>query len=175
MQSEYEEHDTAMTQKNEYRTYVDSPLGRILLTSDGEALTGLWFDDAEPAGGEEAQLPVFEEAKRWLKIYFSGREPDFTPEVRFITDSEFRRTVWERLRSIPYGQTVTYGEIAAEIAAQRGIAKMSAQAVGGAVGSNPVSLIVPCHRVIGAGGRLVGYGGGLWRKEKLLELENPTI
>ena len=163
----------------EYTAFADSPLGMIRMTSDGEALTGLWFEKepAEESGGGEkavregAELPVFAQTRRWLAIYFSGREPDFTPPVRFGESSAFRRAVWERLRSIPYGQTVTYGEIAEEIAAQRGIAKMSAQAVGGAVGNNPVSLIVPCHRVVGAGGRLVGYGGGLWRKEWLLESE----
>lgn len=161
----------------EYIYYYESPLGRITLSSDGEALTGLWFDtqlhgkEMFPLNREERELPVFDLAKKWLTVYFDGKEPDFTPPLSPQGSTPFRRAVWEILLTIPYGQTMTYGEIAERIAAQRGIPRMSAQAVGGAVGHNPVSLIVPCHRVIGSDGSLTGYGGGLPLKEKLLTLE----
>ena len=155
-----------------YRQYCASPLGGIVLTSDGEALTGLWFDGqarcGEPAG-EAANLPVFDQAARWLEIYFSGRAPDFTPPLR-QTGTPFQRRVWNSLLPIPFGRTTTYGALAAALTAQ-GMGRASARAVGGAVGRNPIALIVPCHRVIGAGGRLTGYAGGLDRKAWLLRLE----
>ncbi len=160
--------------------HYDSPFGGMTAASDGTALTGLWFDGQKyfaaglDANHEEKQLPVFEETGRWLDIYFSGREPDFTPQLSMNT-TPFRRAVWEILLTIPYGQTMTYGEIAAEIAKQRGLSRMSAQAVGGAVGHNPISLIIPCHRVIGADGSLTGYAGGLDKKAKLLALEKGAI
>ena len=158
----------------EFTCSVPSPLGEITLCSDGAALTGLYFDAGDrfpPALFPEcADLPVFREAEKWLAVYFSGRDPGFTPALRLI-GTPFRRRVWELLLTIPYGRTATYGEIAREIARERGIPVMAAQAVGGAVGANPVSLIVPCHRVIGSGGKLTGYGGGLWRKTALLEAE----
>lgn len=162
-----------------YKEQYESPLGRIVLTSDGEALTGLWFEGQEHCpeapGGENANTPaVFEQAKAWLDIYFAGEIPSFTPAVH-LEGTPFRMAVWEILTAIPYGETMTYGEIAAMLARQRGIRKMSAQAAGGAVGHNPVSLIVPCHRVIGANGALVGYGGGLDRKAWLLRLEQETV
>ena len=153
-----------------------SPLGIIVLESDGEALTGLWFDGQRYAGTAlretvaDAALPVFEETAAWLDVYFGGRAPDFTPSLR-LDGTPFQQGVWKILRAIPYGQTVSYGEIALRIARQTGREKMSAQAVGGAVGRNPVSLIVPCHRVIGADGRLTGYAGGVDRKAWLLRLE----
>lgn len=153
-----------------------SPLGGITLTGDGEALTGLWFDGQKyhaggpEAGCAEAALPVFELADRWLDLYFSGRAPDFTPPLS-VKGTEFRRAVWAVLLSVPFGRTTTYGEIASRIARQRGVDRMSAQAVGGAVARNPVSLIIPCHRVIGADGGLTGYAGGLDKKARLLELE----
>ena len=153
-----------------------SPLGVITLTGDGKALTGLWFESASSAGGTPAKpytekdLPVFDQTDRWLDIYFSGKEPGFTPALS-VQGTAFRKTVWNILLTIPYGQTMSYGEIASLIASQRGIARMSAQAVGGAVGHNPISLIIPCHRVIGSDGSLVGYAGGLDRKLKLLKLE----
>ena len=153
-----------------------SPLGNILLSSDGESLTGLWFEDQKDcpplpgAGSAKGNPPVFERAARWLDRYFSGREPDFTPPLR-MTGTEFQREVWGLLLQIPYGVVTTYGELAHEIAARRGISRMAAQAVGGAVGHNPISIIVPCHRVVGANGSLIGYGGGLDRKAKLLKLE----
>ncbi len=156
----------------EYTWHILSPLGGITLAGDGEALTGLWFDGQKhfpstftPAR-ESKRLPVFAETERWLDIYFSGKDPGFTPQL-CLRGTAFQRTVWDILRSIPYGSTVTYGEIARRITA----ARMSAQAVGGAVGRNPVSLIVPCHRVVGADGRLTGYAGGIERKRFLLQME----
>ena len=161
----------------EYLHYTMTPLGRVLLSSDGNALTGLWFEDQKYFGatlsgnGEEKELPVFRQAEKWLAVYFSGKDPGFTPPLA-PKGTPFRTAVWEILRTIPFGQTRTYSEIAAVLAEQRGIKSMSAQAVGGAVGHNPVSLIIPCHRVLGAGGSLTGYAGGLDRKAKLLALES---
>lgn len=161
----------------EYVHHYVSPLGGITAASDGSALTGLWFDgqkyfaDTLSDKYEEKNLPVFEQTDRWLDIYFSGKAPDFTPPL-LIKTTEFRRAVWEILMTIPFGQTMTYGEISEKISSQRGIAKMSAQAVGGAVGHNSISLIIPCHRVVGKNGSLTGYAGGIDKKQKLLELEN---
>ena len=160
----------------DYIYRYSSPLGRITIGSDGSAVIGLWFEgqahyaDVLSPEHEEKALPVFEQAARWLDIYFSGIEPDFTPPL-LLRGTAFRREVWELLLTIPYGQTVTYGELAGQTAKRRGIIKMSAQAIGGAVGRNPVSLIVPCHRVVGAGGALTGYAAGLERKSALLSLE----
>ncbi|MBR3506229.1 MAG: methylated-DNA--[Lentisphaeria bacterium] len=157
-----------------------SPLGGITIASDGAALVGLWFDDQRFFAAslspeqEEKNLPVFEQADRWLDLYFGGRDPGFTPPVRLRT-TEFRQAVCTIMLTIPYGRTMTYGKIAEFFARQKGVRRMSAQAVGGAVGHNPVSLIVPCHRVIGAGGALVGYGGGLERKAALLALEHADL
>lgn len=123
---------------------------------------------------EEKNLAVFDQTKRWLDLYFSGREPGFTPALN-PAGSAFRRAVWEILLKIPYGKTTTYGQIAREIAAARGLAKMSAQAVGGAVGHNEISIIIPCHRVIGTHGNLTGYAGGIDRKIKLLQLEGVDM
>ena len=160
----------------EYTDHYISPLGGITMASDGEKLTGLWFDgqkyfaDTLAEEHEERKLPVLDQTGRWLDIYFSGKEPDFTPPLSLKANG-FRREVWETLLTIPYGQTLTYGQIAERIAAQRGIEKMSAQAVGGAVGHNPISLIIPCHRVVGADGSMTGYAGGTDKKKKLLEME----
>lgn len=163
-----------------YTGTYESPLGRITLSASETALTGLWFDGQKyfgstlPAQYEERPLPVLEEAKRWLDIYFQGKEPDFMPPLE-LGAASFRRDVWEILRSVPYGQTITYGGIAARIARQRGLPSMSAQAVGGAVGHNPISLLIPCHRVVGSNGSLTGYAGGIGRKMKLLELEGTDV
>ena len=164
----------------DYTHHYDSPLGGITLASDGEALTGLWFDEQKYFGdtlsqeyGEKA-LPVFDEADRWLDIYFSGKAPDFTPPLNMRTTA-FRKAVWEIMLTIPFGQTMTYGEIAERIAAQMGISRMSAQAVGGAVGHNSISLIIPCHRVVGTSGSLTGYAGGIDKKLRLLTMEKADI
>ena len=163
----------------EYIYHYMSPLGGMTMASEGEHLTGLWFDGqkyfADTLGEEyeEKLLPVFEQTVRWLNIYFSGNEPDFTPPI-LQKASDFRRAVWEILLTIPYGQTMTYGQIADRIAAKKGLAKMSAQAVGGAVGHNPISLVIPCHRVVASDGSLTGYAGGLDKKEKLLEMEKMS-
>ena len=152
--------------------YYDSPLGRIMMAGSGEALTGLWFAGQKyfaetlATGYTEKEIPVLSGTKRWLDLYFSGKVPDFTPPLE-MRGSAFRRAVWEILLSIPYGRTVTYGEVAGRIAGRKG----AAQAVGGAVGHNPVSLIIPCHRVIGADGSLTGYAGGTDRKTCLLRME----
>ena len=189
--------------------HYDSPLGGMTMTGNGQALTGLWFDrqryfglsfdrNRNAAAGLHAvdgpsavnpsvvNLPVFEATCRWLDVYFAGGVPDFTPPLT-LRGTPFRKAVWEILQTIPYGQTMTYGEIAAQLARQRaaqlvsapkvamqqGLAPhVAAQAVGGAVGHNPVAIIVPCHRVIGAGGSLTGYAAGLDRKRRLLQLEN---
>lgn len=159
-----------------YISHYDSPLGGITLCSDGAALTALLFDGekyfAEMIRGEyeTADLPAFAKAREWLDIYFSGTDPGFLPPIRLET-TPFRKDVCEIMLTIPYGRTMTYGQIADLIAVRRGIPKMSAQAVGGAVGHNPISIIIPCHRVVGSDGSLTGYGGGIDRKQKLLQLE----
>ena len=160
-----------------YTTFYESPIGRMLLAADDTGLTGLWFEGQKyfarclDRESEEKELPVFAEAKRWLDIYFSGKEPDFTPPLHF-TGTDFQKEVWEILCAIPYGQTMTYGAIADQLAKKRGLSRMSAQAVGGAVGHNNLSIIVPCHRVVGSDGSLTGYAGGIERKTFLLNLEN---
>lgn len=157
----------------DYTCHYDSPLGGITLSSDGEALTGLWFDgqkyfaDTLDTEHAEKRLPVFDEAVRWLDLYFGGEVPDFTPELS-PRGSAFRRRVWDALLAIPYGHTTTYGEIAKKLGCK------SAQAVGGAVGHNPISLIIPCHRVLGADGSLTGYAGGVDKKRSLLALEQTA-
>ncbi|MGN0202003.1 MAG: methylated-DNA--[protein]-cysteine S-methyltransferase [Candidatus Cryptobacteroides sp.] len=168
----------------QYIRHYDSPLGGIVLSSDGDALTGLWFEgqrhfgstlDGERANVEEEivageRLTVLDDACRWLEIYFSGKAPDFTPKLSLLT-THFRKRVCEIIQAIPFGKTMTYGEIAEAIASERGLERMSARAVGAAVGHNPISLIIPCYRVLGADGKLTGYAGGLDRKVKLLQLE----
>ena len=153
-----------------------SQLGNITLASDGEALTGLWFDEQKHfphkliSDSIETELPIFTQTIKWLNTYFGGEVPDFTPPISLQT-TPFRKAVYEILLTIPYGQTMTYSEIADIIAKQKGIERMSAQAVGRAVGHNPISIIIPCHRVVGTDGSLTGYAGGLDRKIKLLKLE----
>lgn len=158
-----------------YTSHYDSPLGGMTLVSDGTALVGLYFDGqkyfAEGLDAKRTQknLPIFEEARRWLDVYFSGRKPDFTPPTA-PAGTAFQQSVWEILRTIPYGQTVTYGAIARRIEQNTGC-RMSAQAVGGAVGRNPISILIPCHRVVGTNGSLTGYAGGIDKKERLLQWE----
>ena len=152
----------------------DSLLGPLTLVSNGTALTELRLDGSKNITETQKNLPIFRETVRWLDIYFSGKEPDFTPPLNMRT-GPFRREVWEIMLTIPYGKTMTYGEIAKEIARRHGLEKMSAQAVGGAVGHNAIPIIIPCHRVIGANGNLTGYGGGIERKIKLLALEGVDL
>ena len=163
------------------RFYYESPLGRIVLENEGDYLTGVWFEkektselraekQADILEKEENIPQVITRTKQWLELYFEGRQPDFMPEI-LLRGSEFQMLIWGLLREIPYGKTVTYGELAHQAAGLMGKERMSAQAVGRAVGKNPVSILVPCHRVVGAGGSLTGYAGGIWRKAALLELE----
>lgn len=187
----------------EYESRWESPLGGLVLRSDGEALVGLRFDDGArdmagarparsgaagagvetervagadavascpPMAGPHDDLPVFEETRRWLARYFAGDDPGFVPALR-PRGSEFQLAVWRQLLAIRWGETRSYGEVARAVAAELGRGRMSAQAVGGAVGRNPLCLVVPCHRVVGADGGLVGYGPGLWRKRWLLDHE----
>lgn len=152
-----------------------SPLGIIRLESDGEYLTGLWFDKSKDSNkhmvnNEYKNLSIFDETKKWLDIYFSGFNPGFTPKYKVKT-TEFQKSVYEIMLKIPYGKTITYSDIAKEIANARGIKKMSAQAIGHAVGTNQICIIIPCHRVMGANNNLTGYSGGILNKIKLLELE----
>ena len=157
-----------------------SPLGMMTLACDGEAIVGLWFNGQRYFGSTlpeqtgHGEQPLLAEAKRWLDVYFSGRAPDFLPPLRYDS-TPFRKQVCDIMLSIPYGQTMTYGEIAAQLARQQGLPKMSAQAVGGAVGHNPISLMIPCHRVVGTNGSLTGYGGGIARKVRLLEWERVDM
>lgn len=158
----------------DYICKIGSPLGGITLSSDGENLTGLWFEGqkyfAATLGEHVSQssLPVFELARKWLDEYFSGKQPNVYPPL-MPAGSAFRQAVWAILLEIPRGQTMTYGQIAARINESGG--RTSARAVGGAVGHNPISLIIPCHRVVGVGGGLTGYAGGLDRKKALLQIE----
>ncbi len=153
-----------------------SPFGNMTLASDGSNLIGLWFDHQKhfacglKESAQEGDLPIFDEAIRWLDVYFDGGIPDFIPPLA-PRGSVFQKEVWDILLTIPYGKTMTYGDIAEILGKRRGFAKMSSQAVGGAIGRNPISLIIPCHRVVGAKGKLVGYAGGLEKKAKLLSLE----
>ncbi len=172
-----------MTQATEdskgFKWYYDSPLGEILLAGSEDALTGLWFEGQSfyastllPASAAE-YLPVFRETVRWLDLYFSGQNPGFLPPLH-LTGTPFRKDIWEILLTIPYGKTVSYSDIAAAYTARSG-RRTCARAAGGAIARNPVSLIVPCHRVIGKNGALTGYAGGAERKASLLLIEKCKI
>lgn len=157
-----------------------SPLGEILLAADGEGLTGLWFEGQKyfahtlEEDHREGSAPMLDAAQRWLDAYFSGRDPGPVPPLR-LSGTPFQREVWNLLTAIPYGQTTTYGSLARSLAQARGLAHFSAQAVGNAVGRNPVSILVPCHRVLGADGSLTGYAAGVEKKRALLALEGVVI
>ena len=159
-----------------YKTNYSSPLGIFTIASDGKNLVGLWLEGQKYFGGsiedvmiENGRLEVFTQTKRWLDEYFGGQKPEISRLSLSPAGSEFRQRVWQILCTIPYGKVMTYGEIASILAKEKG--RMSAQAVGGAVGHNPISVIIPCHRVVGSNGSLTGYAGGIKTKIKLLEHE----
>ena len=156
--------------------FYDAPYGRYVMAAEDGALTGVWLEGQkyfpsglpEPSDGESE---IFAHTRRWLDAYFVGRQPDVSTLPMAPKGSAFAQSVWQLLLEIPYGQTVTYGELAKRLAERRGLAQLSAQAVGGAVGHNPISIIIPCHRVLGAKNQLTGYAGGLDVKTFLLKLE----
>ena len=167
-----------MIYKCKYKTPKE--FSNILMTSDGEYLTGLWFenfmDESEyKNNGIEEDLPVFEETKKWLDEYFSGKNPKFIPKYKLNNLTPFRKEVIDIINTITFGNTLTYKDIAEIIAKKRGIKRMSSQAVGGAVGWNPICIIIPCHRVVGSSGNLTGYGGGIKNKIALLTLEKNDM
>lgn len=152
----------------------------IYMNSDGEYLTGLWFEGSRDSSKhtlecEEKELPIFKETSKWLDIYFSGKNPNFIPKYKINNLTPFRKEVIDIMNTIPYGKTITYNDISKIIANNRGINKMSSQAVGGAVGWNPICIIIPCHRVVGTNGSLTGYGGGIQNKVSLLKLEGTNM
>ena len=169
-----------MESREIFTQHYTSPLGGMLLAADERGLTGLWFDGQKYFGGHlpavhtERQTPILAQTKRWLDLYFTGKKPDFLPPLH-PDGSAFRQAVWALLLQIPYGQTTTYGALAKQLAAKLGRPRMSAQAVGGAVGHNEISILVPCHRVVGTGGSLTGYAGGVDKKKALLELEGVSM
>ena len=161
-----------------YKTTIESEIGKITLGSDGESLVGLWIEGQRYFGDTvpnkmlpDDDLNIFTITKGWLNRYFDGKKPQISELPLAPIGGEFRQIVWKMLTEIPYGEVVTYGELAQKIAKQRGIERMSAQAVGGAVGRNPISIIIPCHRVVGANGNLTGFSGGLQMKLQLLQHE----
>ncbi len=165
-----------------YITNYSSKLGDILLASDGENLIGLWFKNQKyylykitDELIKNDDLKIFHETKKWLDKYFKGIQVSPNDLKLKPNGSPFQQEVWKILCSIPYGKTITYGDIAKKIAQKQGKKSMSAQAVGGAVGHNPISIIIPCHRVVGFNGSLTGYAGGIDKKIALLKLEEANI
>lgn len=165
-----------------YSTTHSSPVGAITLASEGDNLVGLWLegqkyfgDTMSKAVDEKDDVPIFYEVKKWLDRYFDGQKPAISELSLAPIGGEFRRNVWDILCHIPYGQTLTYGDIAKKMAVKMGKKSMSAQAVGGAVGHNPISIIIPCHRVVGSNGSLTGFAGGIDKKIKLLESEGVDM
>lgn len=159
-----------------YISKYNSPFGEITIASDGDNVIGIWFDRQKYFAAtldenySEKELPIFYHVKKWLDAYFNGEKPKMTLPIK-LEGSQFQLVVWQILLSIPYGQTMTYGEVAMRVSEKLGMASMSAQAVGNAVGHNPICIVVPCHRVVGVGGKMVGYAGGIERKIGLLKLE----
>ena len=159
-----------------FESRLHSPLGEVRLRSDGKSLTGLWFigqvNDAKDNSDIEIKddFPIFGQVETWLESYFSGKQTPITFPLQ-PKGTIFQERVWKILQEIPYGETMTYGEIAQRIAKEKGVETYSAQAVGQAVGKNPISILIPCHRVLGKNGALTGYAGGVHRKEHLLQLE----
>ena len=165
-----------------YSTTYPSPIGILTLVCDGNNLVGLWMHKQKYFGAsisekvqERSNMPVLIAAKQWLDRYFAGDKPALSQLPLAPAGSEFRQRVWKILCEIPYGEVVTYGSIAKKIAVQMNKDVVAAQAVGGAVGHNPISIIIPCHHVVGSNGSLTGYGGGIKTKIKLLELEGVDI
>lgn len=167
-----------------YSTLYQSPMGLLTMAcdSEGKHLNGLWMQEQKYHGDSifanmvhREELAIFELTKKWLDRYFAGSKPEISELPLAPVGSEFRQAVWEILCSIPYGEVITYGDIAKQMAAKMNKQRMSSQAVGGAVGHNPISIIIPCHRVVGAGGNLTGYAGGIHLKVKLLELEGVDM
>jgi methylated-DNA-[protein]-cysteine S-methyltransferase len=164
----------------EYIHRIKSPVGMLTVSSDGQNLCGLWIEGQKyfartlEKDVSEQTLPIFEDVRKWLEIYFLGREPDFMPPL-MPRGSPFQKTVWNHLCKIQYGQTTSYGELAGQIEQQNGGKHTSARAVGGAVGHNPISILIPCHRVIGKNGSPTGYAGGIAAKIKLLRLEGIIV
>ena len=155
-----------------YAVQYDSPVGRLLLTCRDEGLTGIWFDRELPDACKQENHPILQQTKLWLDGYFSGEKPSM--EISLVPEgTEFQKQVWKLLQTIPYGKTKTYGEIAREVASVMRKERMSAQAVGQAVGKNPIAILIPCHRVVGLHG-LSGYAGGIERKQYLLQLEKSS-
>ena len=167
-----------MTYKYMYRTPEE--FSNMIMNSDGVNLTGLWFEDSRDSSKhvidcEEKNLEIFKETSKWLDTYFRGEEPQFTPKYKINNLTPFRKDVIDVMNTIEYGKTVTYNDISKIIAEKRGIKRMSSQAVGGAVGWNPICIIIPCHRVVGTNSSLTGYGGGIKNKVALLELEKNDM
>ena len=164
----------------EYFYKIKSPVGLLTVSSDGNNISGLWIEGQKhflktlDRDAVEQKLPVFEDVKNWLDIYFSGREPDFMPPLS-PKGSPFQQKIWKYLCGIPYGKTAAYGDLAKKFESQNKGRRMSARAVGGAVGRNPVSILIPCHRVIGKNNSLTGYAGGIAVKTKLLQLEGILL
>lgn len=165
-----------------YKCIYKTPEGfsNMIINSDGEYLTGLWFEGSRDSykhkiDCEEEDLPIFRETSNWLDMYFSGKVPNFTPKYKIENLTPFRKEVIDIMNSIPFGDTLTYNDISKIIAKSRGIKKMSSQAVGGAVGWNPICIIIPCHRVVGTNGSLTGYGGGIKNKIALLTHEKNDM
>ncbi len=164
-----------------YKSYYKSPVGLYTLASDGKNLTGVWLEGQKyfctdiSKMAENSGLDIFRQTSNWLDRYFRGEKPDINELSLSPEGNAFRQQVWQILCKIPYGKTMTYGEIASIIARKRGLARMSAQAVGGAVGHNPISIIIPCHRVVGSNGSFTGYAGGIQTKIRLLKLEGVNM
>lgn len=165
-----------------YKTDYISPLGKITIVSDGESIAGVWLEGQkyfcntiDESMMEYKDIDILKSAEKWLDRYFAGDKPEIAELSLNPSGNEFRQSVWKILCEIPYGEVITYGDIAKKIAKLHGKERMSAQAVGGAVGHNPISIIIPCHRVVGSNGSLIGYAGGIETKIKLLEHEKVDM
>ena len=165
-----------------YKTYYSSPIGELTLAGDDKNIVGLWMQGQKYYGGtvseemiKNDELPIFIKTKNWLDRYFAGEKPSISELSLLPRGGEFRKMIWDILCEIPYGELTTYGEISKKVAKKMNRKSMSSQAVGGAVGHNPISIIIPCHRVVGSNGSLTGFAGGIEKKIKLLELEDVDM